>query len=74
MLKNLFSAAMIAAALIPMAPLRGMADAGAYLAARQAGGANDFASGARYFVQALASDPANPLLLESALTSYLALG
>lgn len=74
LLKNLLSAAVIAAALIPMVPLRSMADAGAYLAAGQAGRANDFASGARYFDQALASDPTNPLLLESALTSYLALG
>jgi tetratricopeptide (TPR) repeat protein len=74
LLKNLMSAAVIATCLIPALPMRGAADAGAYLAARQAGSANDFASGARYFTQALGNDPSNPLLLESALTSYLALG
>ena len=47
---------------------------GAYLAARQASFTNDFATGARYFTQALISDPTNPYLLENALVSFVALG
>ncbi|WP_411643690.1 tetratricopeptide repeat protein [Loktanella agnita] len=49
-------------------------DAGAYLAARHAGVANDFAAGARYFTKGLLADPTNGYLLENALTSYMALG
>ena len=49
-------------------------DAGAYLAARQAAAANDFAAAAPYFQEAQRADPRNPALLENALTSYVALG
>ncbi len=56
------------------APAVAQADAGAYLAGRQAGYDNDFGAGARYFTQALQGDPANPVLLENAVASYVALG
>lgn len=49
-------------------------DAGAYLAARQAGIANDFAAGAQYFTKGLMADPGNAFLLENAMTSFIALG
>ncbi len=44
---------------------------GAYLAARHASGGSDYSSAATYYAQALLSDPANPLLQESALIAYL---
>jgi tetratricopeptide (TPR) repeat protein len=49
-------------------------DAGAYLAARQAGVANDFDTAARYFTQGLIADPTNTFLLENAMTTFIALG
>lgn len=55
-------------------PALAQAELGAYLAGRQAAGANDFAAGARYFGTALQADPGNPVLLESTLTSFVALG
>ena len=48
--------------------------AGAYLAARSAAGASDFAAAATYFGEALTRDPSNPALLENLATAYLALG
>ena len=51
----------------------GEPDAGAYLAATQAGLANDFAQATRYFSQSLLSDPTNAYLLENTLTSMIAL-
>ncbi len=36
--------------------------------------AHDFGHGARYFTKGLLSDPGNALLLENAMTSYIALG
>jgi tetratricopeptide (TPR) repeat protein len=49
-------------------------DAGAYLAARQAGIANDFDAASRYFTQGLIADPTNAFLLENAMTTFIALG
>ena len=49
-------------------------DAGAYLAARQAGTANDFSVASRYFNKGLIADPSNANLLENAMTSFIALG
>ena len=49
-------------------------DAGAYLAATQAGISNDFAVATRYFSQSLLADPSNAYLLENAMTSMIALG
>lgn len=50
------------------------ADNGAYLAARQANMANDFAASARLFEEALAADPTNPYMLESTVIAFAALG
>ncbi|WP_424177547.1 tetratricopeptide repeat protein [Yoonia sp. TsM2_T14_4] len=55
-------------------PALAQAELGAYLAGRQAAVANDFARGAQYFGTALQADPSNPVLLESTLTSFVALG
>ena len=53
-----------------------MADgfSGSYLAARQATYNSDYEASARYYTQALARDPSNPALLESAVLAYLSLG
>lgn len=48
--------------------------AGAYLAARQASLSSDFEAAAEYFMRALASDPRNPMLLESAISSLMVTG
>lgn len=47
---------------------------GSYLAARQAAFASDYEAAARYYARALARDPANPKILESAVLAYLSLG
>ena len=49
-------------------------NAGAYLAGRQAYGSNDFGPAARYYAEALARDPSNPVLIEAALTAQIGLG
>lgn len=66
----------LASALCALLPLSAVATPkpGAYLAARQAAFASDFETGARYFTQALISDPANPYLLENAMAAFVALG
>lgn len=74
MLRHSLSASVIALLLLPAVPGRAQADAGAYLAGRQAGYDNDFAAGARYFTQALLANPTDAYLLENALASYVALG
>lgn len=74
-MKNLFTRAVVAVAFTSLAaPTIAEIDAGAYLAARQAANSSDFTSGARYYTEGLLSDPTNPLLLESAVTSFVALG
>lgn len=65
--------ALAIAALFQGAPLAAE-PAGAYLAAQQARHAGDFAAAAQYFSLALAKDPSNPAMLESAAIAYLALG
>ena len=52
----------------------GGAEAGAYLAARAAGAAHDYAEASGLFARALAGDPADPWLLENALAAELAMG
>ncbi len=49
-------------------------NAGSYLAARSAIISNDYDEAADYYARALAGDPSNPALLESALTAFLGLG
>ncbi len=73
-LKRSISAIALACLLSPATQVIADPDAGAYLAGRHAGAANDFAAGARYFTKSLASDPANGFLLENAMTSFIALG
>lgn len=69
------AAALAAALWAPAAAQEGeRADAGAYLAARAAGLANDFERASAYFDQALSRDPDNPFLLENAIAAALGLG
>ncbi len=49
-------------------------NAGAYLAARQAGLSNDYSAASTYFSEALVRDPTNPLLLENAVNALAGLG
>ncbi len=74
MLRNTLTAGVIIAMAYSAAPAVAEVDMGAYLAGRQAATDNDFTRGARYFGQALEADPGNPLLLDSVIASYLALG
>ncbi len=67
-------AALVAGVALPGNFAAAEPDAGAYLAARQAGTMNDFASGARFFTKGLIADPSNLFLLDNAVTSFLALG
>lgn len=55
-------------------PVLAEPDAGAYLAARQATIANDFARSAQYFTKGLIADPGNAYMLENAMTSLISLG
>lgn len=56
------------------APVAAQSIAGPYLAARSAAIQNDFEQAASYYTQALARDPGNLELMESALVAQLALG
>ena len=49
-------------------------NSGSYLAGRQAISENDYAAAADFFTRALARDPANMVLLESAVTARIGLG
>lgn len=49
-------------------------DAGAYLAARQAGIDSDYVTASGYFRSALLADPRNMTLMEQAITAYLGTG
>ena len=67
------------AAMIAFAPAIALAegmpeDAGAYLAARVAGNASDYRAAADWFARTLLRDPANPVLLESAVLAHVDLG
>lgn len=48
--------------------------AGAYLAARQASGDDNYDASAQYSVQAIARDPSNPALMDNAIVAFLGLG
>jgi tetratricopeptide (TPR) repeat protein len=56
------------------APVAAQSVAGPYLAARSAAMQSDFEQAASYFTQALARDPGNVDLMESAVVAHLALG
>lgn len=65
----------LAGALIALFPVTGRAElAGAYLAARSADMASDFAPARDYLLRALAEDPANPGILDGLITAYVGLG
>ncbi|OSP55752.1 hypothetical protein BV911_05980 [Pseudoruegeria sp. SK021] len=55
-------------------PAHAFGISGAYLAARQASFVSDYSAAVDYFVQALAMDPSNPVLMENAISSYVNLG
>jgi tetratricopeptide (TPR) repeat protein len=65
-------AALLAATLAT--PVAAFGTSGAYLAARQASYGNDYTAAAEYFTRALALDPSNTDLMESAVAANVALG
>lgn len=73
-MRKTISGLILAAAmgLAPAAQADGLA--GAYLAARSAGGSADFAVAAQYYTRALTRDPSNPQLMDAATHAQLALG
>lgn len=73
MLKRSISAAVLACVISGSGPVAADPDAGSYLAARQAGQANDFVAASRYFTKSLVADPGNAFLLENAMMSLVAL-
>ena len=62
------------AAALPPVMVQADSLSGAYLASRQARYGSDFAAAAQYLSMALARDPSNPLLLDSAVQSFVSLG
>ncbi len=74
MFKTTLRSAILASMVFAAPPSMADPDAGAYLAARQAAISSDYAQGAIYYTKALISDPENPLLLESAVSAFVALG
>ena len=67
-------ALVLAALLAPSPVLAEDADAGAYLAARIAGGTSDYTAAAGWYTRALLADPGDPSLLEAAIVANLGLG
>ncbi|MBB4022691.1 tetratricopeptide (TPR) repeat protein [Confluentimicrobium naphthalenivorans] len=68
-------AACVALSLVVAAPVSAQNGlAGAYLAARHASYFSDYKAAAQYYTQALARDPSNPNLMESALLAFTGLG
>jgi tetratricopeptide (TPR) repeat protein len=75
MLKYVLSAvAVLAASSALTPPAQAQSVAGAYLAGRHAAVSSDYSEAARYYTQALAYDPGNVELMESATLSLLSLG
>lgn len=72
-LRVLCATALIGASLVT-GPALAEGRAGAYLAARQAAYQSDYSAAADYTTRALARDPSNPQLLESAALAFLSLG
>ncbi|MGB7240545.1 MAG: tetratricopeptide repeat protein [Sulfitobacter sp.] len=68
------SCATLAVTLVLCAPLSAQSIAGPYLAARQAAMLSDFSKASEYYTRALARDPSNVDLIESALVAHLSLG
>ncbi|MBW6417891.1 tetratricopeptide repeat protein [Celeribacter sp. PS-C1] len=57
-----------------LSPVSALADAGSYLAARQATMDRSFQDLTAYAARALASDPKNPVLLESVISAHISMG
>ncbi|CUH67239.1 lipoprotein NlpI [Thalassovita gelatinovora] len=76
MMKNWVTSAVltIAIGVSGVSPVQAQGLAGSYLAARQAGMTADYKTAAEYYARALARDPSNPALLESAAQAQLSLG
>ncbi len=68
------SASVLALSLAVGARAEAEVAAGPYLAARVASGHSDYRAAATYYGRALARDPANPLLLESAILAQIGMG
>lgn len=73
LLRHAAVAAIAAAAAFPV-PVAAQSSAGAYLAGRQAVYRSDYDAAARYYIRALALDPANPGLMENVVLAQLSLG
>ncbi len=68
-------AALVAAMLVAGAPqTQAESFSGAYLAGMQADIRNDYTASALYYSRALLDDPANPVLLQSAMVAHVAAG
>ncbi len=74
MRKLLTPLAALGLSLVLAAPVAAQSIAGPYLAARSAAIQSDFEQAASYYTRALARDPSNLYLMESALVAQLALG
>tara|TARA_R110002049_G_scaffold29972_3_gene102050 strand:+ start:105 stop:1820 length:1716 start_codon:yes stop_codon:yes gene_type:complete len=75
MFRNVLSYTSAAVLCLSLAvPAGAQSVAGAYLAGRHAAVNSDYSEAARYYTEALARDPGNLELLESAVLSYLSLG
>ncbi|MDF0601032.1 tetratricopeptide repeat protein [Psychromarinibacter sp. C21-152] len=74
LIPTLFALATAGLGLTAPAVAQSQGIAGPYLAARHASIFSDFRAAAEYYGQAIARDPSNPGLLESAAMSYMALG
>ena len=74
MLKRAITAASLACLMSAVSPAAADPNAGAYLAARQADQAHDFATSVQYYSKALIADPSNEVLMESAMRTMIALG
>ncbi len=74
MRKILSVASVLALTLTTTLPLQADGMSGAYLAGRHAAVRSDYSEAALYYTRALAQDPGNAELLESAALAYLSLG
>lgn len=68
------AAAGLSVAILMSSSTAGFADAGAYLATRQALIENDYQEQAHYAAKCLVSDPRNPALLETLISAKISLG
>lgn len=73
-LPRLIGLALILASLSALPAQSDSGQSGAYLAARHASAANDFAAAADWYDRVLQSDPTNAALLEGAVAAHLAMG